>query len=78
MEIKRGLLERAIADDPAPDAFEAWLVEQCHAGASTYSEGSVRAMARQIFEEWRLAQSLDAFDAWLAHGAPSDDRAPTG
>jgi hypothetical protein len=31
MAIKRELLERAIADDPAPDAFEAWLLEQARA-----------------------------------------------
>jgi hypothetical protein len=78
MAIKRGLLERAIADDPDPDAFEGWLLEQCRVGAATYSEGCVRAMAREVLDEWRLALSLGAFDAWLAEGAPSDDRAQTG
>lgn len=77
MAIKRELLEHAIADDPDPGAFEGWLVQQCRAGAATYSEGSVRAMALEILDEWRLALSLGAFDAWLARGAPSDDRART-
>ena len=68
---KRDLLERAIAADPEPDEFEAWLHEQCLAAGG--SEGGVRAMALSIFEEWRLAHDADAFREWLARGAPSDD-----
>jgi hypothetical protein len=30
-------------------------------------------MARAIFEEWRLAQSMNDFKSWLEQGAPSDD-----
>jgi hypothetical protein len=31
-------------------------------------------MARQILDEWRLLAVSPDFDAWLARGAPSDDR----
>src|SRR6266568_3920941 len=71
LTIKRDLLERAVAADPEPDAFEAWLHEQCLAAGG--SEGGVRAMALSIFEEWRLAHDAEAFRDWLARGAPSDD-----
>ena len=74
LAIKRALLERAIASDPEPDAFEAWLDEQCRAArGGEDGEGGVRAMALSIFEEWRLAQDADSFRRWLARGAPSDD-----
>ncbi len=75
LAIKRGLLERAVAADPAPHEFEAWLQQQCFAAGP--GEGGVRAMALSIFEEWRLAQDADSFRDWLARGAPSDD-APAG
>lgn len=71
LTIKRTLLEQAIAADPAPEAFEAWLHEQCVAAGP--GDGGVRAMALSIFEEWRLAHQADAFREWLARGAPSDD-----
>ena len=71
LTIKRELLERAIASDPEPDAFEAWLHEQCLTAGG--AEGGVRAMALSIFEEWRLAQEAESFRDWLARGAPSDD-----
>jgi hypothetical protein len=74
MAIKRELLERAVAEDPAPEAFEAWLLEQCLAGAQTYSMGAVRAMALEIHGEYQLTAALPAFEAWLASGAPSEDR----
>jgi hypothetical protein len=74
--LKRALLERAIAEDPDPRAFEAWLLEQClHAEGG---EGGLRAMAREIRDEWRLARASADFGRWLEHGAPSDDRAPAG
>jgi hypothetical protein len=69
--IKQDLLARAIAADPAPEAFEAWLQEQCLAAGG--AEGGVRAMALSIFEEWQLAQAAESFRDWLARGAPSDD-----
>jgi len=73
LEVKRELLEHAIAADPEPEAFEAWLLEQCLASGA--AEGGVRAMALSIFEEWRLAHDAASFREWLARGAPSDDRA---
>ena len=37
------------------------------------STGAAIAMARAIFEEWRLTHSMDEFKSWLEQGAPSDD-----
>lgn len=73
LEIKRGLLERAIAADPEPEEFEGWLHAQCVAAGP--GEGGLRAMALSIFEEWRLAHQAggESFREWLARGAPSDD-----
>lgn len=71
LAVKRDLLERAVAADPEPDDFEAWLLEQCAAAGP--AEGGMRAMALSIFEEWRLAHDATAFGDWLAQGAPSDD-----
>lgn len=65
--IKRELLEQAVAADPEPDDFEAWLFEHCS------SDGGRQAMALSIFEEWRLAHEAESFRGWLARGAPSDD-----
>jgi hypothetical protein len=31
------------------------------------------AMARAVFEEWRLVHSLGDFRVWLERGAPSED-----
>ncbi|HYK82727.1 MAG TPA: hypothetical protein VEU55_06240 [Gemmatimonadales bacterium] len=74
LAIKQELLERAVAADPEPVAFEIWLEEQCRAAGG--AEGGVRAMALEIFEEWRLAHEADSFREWLARGAPSDDARP--
>jgi hypothetical protein len=73
LAIKRDLLDRAVAADPDPDDFEAWLLEQCAAAGP--AEGGMRAMALSIFEEWRLALGAGggSFRDWLAQGAPSDD-----
>jgi hypothetical protein len=71
--IKRALLEGAIADDPAPDEFEGWLLDRCLEGDSTVSVGAVRAMALELLSEWRLVGADSAFRAWLAAGAPSED-----
>ena len=51
-----------------------WLLEQCRAGAATHSAGAIQALASEIFAEYHLTASLPAFDAWLAAGAPSEDR----
>ena len=62
LAIKRELLERAVRDEPAPEAFEAWLL----------SHGR-NPMAPAVLEEWRLAAAMPQFAEWLARGAPSDD-----
>ncbi|HEX7118368.1 MAG TPA: hypothetical protein VF212_06250 [Longimicrobiales bacterium] len=72
LSIKRELLEAAVADDPAPEDFEGWLLDRCLARGP--GGGAVRAMALSIWEEWRLVRSSPGFRAWLAQGAPSDDR----
>jgi hypothetical protein len=71
LAIKRGLLEGVAADDPPPEALEGWLVARCLAAGT--GSGAVRAMALDVLHEWRLASSVDGFEAWLAQGAPSDD-----
>ena len=72
--IKRDLLEQAVADDPAPDAFEGWLLERCLAAGPL--AGATRAMALDLLAEWRLALAAGGFRAWLEAGAPSDDTQP--
>jgi hypothetical protein len=72
--IKRDLLERAIAEDPPPEAFEGWLLQQTLSAEPPRSVGAVRAMAIQVLDEWRLASQAADFERWLAAGAPSDDR----
>ena len=73
LSIKRLLLERAVADDPDPEAFEEWLLRYPISCNTPQWPGAVSAMARALLEEWRLAHSLGAFRAWLEQGAPSDD-----
>ena len=70
LAVKRVLLERAVEDDPEPEAFEEWLLNY---SASHDSDGGIFAMARAVFEEWRLAHSMGEFKSWLEQGAPSDD-----
>ncbi len=72
LAIKRSLLEAVVAEDPEPEDFEAWLLERCLAAG--HGSGAVRAMALSIWDEWQLAESAPDFRAWLAEGAPSDDR----
>jgi len=74
MLLKRGLLAYASEADPDPDTFEAWLLERCLAAADNASIGALRAMAQEIVAEWRLAAVSADFRAWLAAGAPSEDR----
>ena len=71
LEIKRTLLEQVVRDDPEPGDFEGWLVEQCLGAESV---GGARAMALEIFHEWRLTALSPQFGAWLAAGAASEDR----
>jgi hypothetical protein len=74
MEIKRALLEAAIAADPDPDDFEAWLFAQVQESAGR--AGATRAMALQVWDEWQFALASGGFREWLAAGAPSDDTRP--
>lgn len=73
LSVKRELLRRAVQDDPAPDDFEAWLLEYPAKCGAPELNGPALAMARAVFEEWRLAHALGEFRAWLADGAPSAD-----
>jgi hypothetical protein len=70
MEVKRALLEAAIAADPAPDQFDAWLFSQVQDAAFS---GATRAMAMQIRDEWEFAIASGRFREWLTAGAPSED-----
>jgi hypothetical protein len=72
LEIKRRLLERAVREDPAAEAFDAWLA-RCTLEEGV-ADGPVRAMALDILHDWRLAAAAEAFGGWLGHGAPSADR----
>ena len=74
LAIKRTILDAAVADDPDPDAFEAWLLRRCLDAPSDVSVGAMRAMAREVLADWRLAAEAAPFASWLAAGAPSDDR----
>lgn len=73
LAIKRALLQRVVAEDPTPQAFEEWLFN--YPGTCTEPEqvGPALAMARAVFEEWRLVHTLRDFKSWLENGAPSDD-----
>jgi hypothetical protein len=70
LTFKRELLEQTVRDDPEPEAFEEWLLNY---SANHDSAGGIFAMARAVFEEWRLAHSMGEFKSWLEQGAPSDD-----
>jgi len=69
--LKRDLLSRATVDDPEPEEFEGWLLEQALAAGPV--AGATRAMALEILDEWRMALAAEGFRSWLAEGAPSDD-----
>lgn len=70
LAIRRELLERIAAEEPAPAAFEAWLLRYT---LDQPASGPVRALAVQVLEEYRFAQHDPAFGRWLAAGAPSAD-----
>jgi hypothetical protein len=71
MAIKRDLLESVARENPAPEAFEHWLMARCQAAGA--ASGPVRAMALDVYAEWRLAEASSSFHTWLEQGAPSDD-----
>jgi hypothetical protein len=74
MAVMRELLAAAIADDPDPDAFEAWLFTRVQTAGGL--AGATRAMALQVRDEWQFALHSGGFRDWLAAGAPSDDTRP--
>ncbi len=73
LAVKRALLERAVAADPEPEAFEAWLINYSQTCVAAELAGPASAMARSVFDEWRLAHSLTEFKVWLDQGAPTAD-----
>jgi hypothetical protein len=73
LAVKRDLLQRAVEDDPSPDAFEGWLLNYPLTCKTRELAGPAFAMARAVFDEWRLAHSSPEFKLWLERGAPSDD-----
>jgi hypothetical protein len=75
LAVKRALLQRAVEDDPQPEAFEGWLLNYPGTCARELA-GPAHAMARAVFDEWRLAHQLGEFRLWLEQGAPSDDATP--
>lgn len=72
LAIQRELLEQIIHDEPAPDEFEAWLLNRCE--EEGVGDGAVRSMALSIWEQWQLAQRAPDVRAWILSGAHSDDR----
>jgi hypothetical protein len=75
LAVKRDLLQQAVEDDPRPEAFEAWLLNYPLTCKARELVGPAFAMARTVFDEWRLAHVSGEFRRWLAQGAPSDDAA---
>ena len=75
---KRSLLEAAVRDDPEPERFEAWLLQYVDGQPVRDAQGSARAMAQAVMEEWRLAHAMPQFALWLADGAPSADAGEAG
>jgi len=75
--VKRELLERAVEEDPDADTFEEWLLNYPLTCKSPELVGPAYAMARAVFEDWRLAHSMGEFRTWLEQGAPSDDASRT-
>ncbi len=76
LALKREILGQAVQEDPAPDHFEAWLLAYCRRNSDLAPLGALQAMARDVLGEWRLAAASPDFGAWLAQGAPSEDRNP--
>jgi hypothetical protein len=73
LAVKRDLLRKAVEDDPPPEAFEEWLLNYPATCKARELIGPAVAMARAVFEEWRLAHASGEFRLWLEQGAPSDD-----
>lgn len=78
LAVKRELLRRVIEADPEPQQFESWLLAYPQTCGAPELAGPALAMARGVYEDWRLAHTSEEFRRWLAAGAPSADRAPEG
>src|ERR671916_713812 len=52
MEVKRELLEAVVADDPDPDAFEAWLFARVQTSGAM--AGATRAIAPPGWGGWAV------------------------
>ena len=72
LALQRELLEDVVRDEPAPDEFEAWLLDRCE--REGVGDGAIRAMALSIWDQWQLAQRAPDVRAWILAGAQSDDR----
>jgi hypothetical protein len=72
LAVQREILEAAVSDNPAPDEFEAWLVDRCLARGD--ADGAERAMSLFIWDQWQLAQWAPDVRAWIVAGGNSDDR----
>jgi hypothetical protein len=68
--IRRSLLEATMAEDPAPDDFEGWLLMKA---LTAPASGPVLALCTQIMDEYRVAALDPSFSRWLVDGAPSAD-----
>jgi hypothetical protein len=76
LAIKRRILEQASREDPDPENFEQWLLQrEVLIDGTPAPGGAVAAMARDVFDEWRMARAQGNFRSWLERGAPSDDAA---
>ncbi len=73
LTVKRDLLQRAVEENPAAAEFETWLLTYPLTCGAPELVGPAQAMARAVFEEWRLAHTLGEFRHWLEEGAPSAD-----
>ena len=73
LTVKRELLERVVKADPEPGGFEEWLLDYSRTCVASELAGPASAMARAVFDEWRMALSLDEFRVRLNRGAPSED-----
>lgn len=73
LAVKRTLLQKVVDDDPTADDFEQWLLDYPARCERPDLVGPATAMARAVFEDWRLAHALGEFRHWLEQGAPSDD-----
>src|SRR5687767_8031391 len=50
--VKRDLLQRAVEDDPRPEAFLEWLLNYPLTCEAPELAGPSLAMARAVYEEW--------------------------